>query len=73
MCFEQGLAAKFMLRRRNVPSILYYGAAPDDRSGLTAHVWLKVDEIDVIGGEIASRYAQLTTFPPKLRKNRPHD
>ena len=31
MCFQQGLAAQFMLRRRGVPSVLYYGAAPDDR------------------------------------------
>src|SRR4051794_23463273 len=27
MCFEQGLAAQCMLRRRGVPSVLYYGAA----------------------------------------------
>ena len=31
MCFQQGLAAQFMLRRRGVPSVLYYGAAPDQR------------------------------------------
>jgi hypothetical protein len=63
-CFEQGLAAQFMLRRRGVPSVLYYGAAPDDRRGLSAHVWVREGDFDVIGGEIASRYAILAIFPP---------
>jgi hypothetical protein len=65
MCFEQGLAAQFMLRRRGVPSVLYYGAASDDVGGLSAHVWVRDGCIDVIGGEIASRFALLATFPPQ--------
>jgi hypothetical protein len=65
MCFEQGLAAQFMLRRRGIPSILYYGAAPDDQRGLSAHVWVRDGDVDVIGGEIASRYAELATFPSR--------
>src|SRR2546423_1647912 len=40
VCFEQGLAAQFMLRRRGVSSVLYYGAAPDNQEGLSAHVWV---------------------------------
>jgi hypothetical protein len=65
MCFEQGLAAQFMLRRRGVPSVLYYGAAPDDQEGLSAHVWVRDGEVDIIGGEIASQFAVLATFPPQ--------
>lgn len=65
LCFEQGLAAHFMLQRRGVPSVLYYGAAPDTQRGLLAHVWVRAGDIDVIGGEIASRYAVLGTFPPQ--------
>ena len=57
MCFEQGLAAQFMLRRRGAPSVLYYGAAPDDQKGLAAHVWVREGDFDVIGCEIASRFA----------------
>jgi hypothetical protein len=64
-CFEQGLAAQFMLRRRGAPSVLYYGAAPDDEKGLAAHVWVRDGDVDVIGCEIASRFAVLATFPPK--------
>ena len=65
MCFQQGLAAQFMLRRRGIPSLLYYGAAPGDRSGLSAHVWVRDGGMDVIGGEISSRFALLATFPPQ--------
>ena len=63
-CFQQGLAAQFMLRRRGVPAVLYYGAATKEE-GLGAHVWVRDGEMDVIGCEIASRYAVLATFPPE--------
>jgi hypothetical protein len=63
LCFQQGLAAQLMLRRRGIPSVLYYGAAQNDRNGLYAHVWVRDGEFDVIGGEIADRFAILTTFP----------
>ena len=62
-CFQQGLAAQLMLRRRGIPSVLYYGAGPNDQSGLSAHVWVRDGDVDVIGGEIAHRFAVLTTFP----------
>ena len=62
-CFQQGFAAQAMLRRRGVPSVLYYGAAQDDKSGLLAHVWVRAGDIDVVGCEIAYRFATLATFP----------
>src|SRR3989442_6685014 len=62
-CFQQGLAAQLMLRRRGIPAVLYYGAAQDDRSGLYAHVWVRDGDVDVIGGEIAYRFAILATCP----------
>lgn len=68
MCFQQGLTAQIMLRRRGIPSVLYYGAAPDDQRGLSAHVWVRDGEIDVVGGEVALRYAVLATFPSQAGK-----
>jgi hypothetical protein len=65
LCFQQGLAAQWMLRRRGIPSVLYYGAAQDEQKGLTAHVWVRDGDIDVIGGEIAARFAVLARFPPQ--------
>ena len=65
LCFQQGLAAQLMLRRRGIPSVLYYGAAQDDRDGLSAHVWVRDGDVDVIGGEIADHFTILATFPPQ--------
>jgi hypothetical protein len=65
LCFQQGLAAQLMLRRRGIPSVLYYGAAQDDESGLYAHVWVRDGDVDVIGAENAYRFAVLATFPPQ--------
>jgi hypothetical protein len=63
-CFQQGFAAQIMLRRRGVPSVLYYGAAQDDKSGLLTHVWVRDGDVDVVGGETAYRFTTLATFPP---------
>jgi hypothetical protein len=63
LCFEQGLTAQHMLRRRGVPSVLYYGAARDSGTDLSAHVWVRAGDVDVVGCEIASRFALLATFP----------
>ena len=67
MCFQQGLAAQLMLRRRGIPSVLYYGAAQDG-SGLHAHVWVRDGDIDVIGGEIAIVLPSWRHFRTKTRK-----
>lgn len=63
LCFEYGLTAQVMLRRRGVPSTLYYGVAPDQAKGVSAHVWVRVGTIDITGNEIAHRYAELARFP----------
>jgi hypothetical protein len=63
MCFEQGLAAHLMLRRRGVDSVLYYGAAPNLDGRLAAHVWVLYKGTNVVGAEIASQFAVLATFP----------
>jgi hypothetical protein len=64
-CFQQGLATQFMLRRRGVPAVLYYGAAMNPQEGLSAHVWVRHGDIDVVGCETASRFAVLAAFPPQ--------
>jgi hypothetical protein len=63
-CFQKGFAAQVMLRRRGIPSVLYYGAAQDEKNGLHTHVWLRDGKVDVVGGEFACRFATLATFPP---------
>ena len=62
MCFEEGVAAHWMLRRRRLASTLHYGAATIDGE-LKAHVWVKSGDRDVIGCENADEYALLARFP----------
>ncbi len=64
VCFQQGLAAQLMLRRRGLAAALHYGAARDDKGHLVAHVWVRSGETDVIGCEGAERYGLLAVFPP---------
>ena len=63
VCFQQGLAVHWMLRRRGIRSVLLYGVR-QDADGLAAHVWVDVDGTTVIGGEEAPGFACLARFPP---------
>jgi hypothetical protein len=65
LCFEQGLTAQWMLRRRGIASTLYYGVAQDE-SGLSAHVWVRAGDQDVIGCENASQFSVLASFPRQV-------
>lgn len=63
VCFQRGLAAHRMLRRRGYGSILHYGVAREEVKGLSAHVWVSLDGRPVIGGEEAPKFTCLATFP----------
>lgn len=62
MCFEEGLSAHWMLRRRGLASTLYYGAKTVDGK-LQAHVWVRSGALDVTGCDTASQFALLARFP----------
>jgi hypothetical protein len=63
LCFEKGLAAHAMLRLRGRPSVLCYGGRLDEEGGLTAHVWVELGGLGVVGVDEAAGYAVLATFP----------
>ena len=62
VCFQQGLAAHWMLARRGCASTLHYGVGKKSDGALVAHVWVRSDETDVIGCAEAKDYALLATF-----------
>ena len=62
VCFPQSLTAYFMLRRRSIPSKLFYGVARHEQQ-LKAHTWIKVGDRTVVGGEAASGFTVLAVFP----------
>ncbi|WP_245516003.1 lasso peptide biosynthesis B2 protein [Ancylobacter aquaticus] len=64
LCLEQGLSARMMLNRRSLPTTLFYGVMKGAEGQLMAHLWVRSDEIEVIGTEGLERFTLLATFPP---------
>lgn len=65
MCFQKGIAAQRLLRRRGIPAMLHYGiSSKAEGGGLKAHVWVTSATIPVVGHEVANEYACVATFPP---------
>ena len=62
-CFEQGLAAQGMLRRRSIPATLHYGVGKRADEGLVAHVWVRAGPSDVIGCENSADFSEMARFP----------
>ncbi len=60
-CLEQAYAATMMLRRRGVPSTIYFGVAREG-GALEAHAWVRSISGYVTGGANARRYAVVTLF-----------
>ncbi|MGK6319221.1 lasso peptide biosynthesis B2 protein [Sphingomonas sp. DT-204] len=63
VCIEQGLAVQWMLHRRGIAATMHYGVAQDPARGLIAHVWVRIGDRDVIGGDTAGRFTPLARFP----------
>lgn len=63
-CFEQGLAAVWLLRRRGVATTLHYGMARQHGT-FVAHVWVTVGERGVVGCENRHEFQELARFPAR--------
>lgn len=63
VCFQRGLAAHLMLRRRGIPSVLHYGVRQSTDRGLDAHVWITVDRQVVVGAAGLADHVCLARFP----------
>lgn len=61
-CFERGLAAMWLLRRRGVATSLHYGMAKQDGQ-FVSHVWVTVGDRGVIGCENREEFYELARFP----------
>lgn len=62
VCFQRGLAAQLLLRRRRLHAVLCYGIRPDRGDGLAAHVWVRSGDADIVGCEAAADYRLVATF-----------
>lgn len=62
VCFQEGLAVLWLLRRRGAPARLHYGIR-NDADRLSAHVWVTLDGLPVIGQEQVDPHSCVATFP----------
>ncbi len=64
VCLPQALAAWRMLRRRGLPTTLYFGVAtdPQDGSKLLTHAWLRAGDKIVTGEHRAGQYVGVANF-----------
>ena len=63
-CLAQALAGQLMLRRRGVPSTVYFGVALEGETELSAHAWLRCGEQIVTGRAGMERYKVISCFAP---------
>jgi hypothetical protein len=61
LCFEQGLTAFVLLRRRGFKATLHFGAATVDGE-LQAHVWVTSGRTEVVGCENKEDFGLLKRF-----------
>ena len=62
VCFPEGLAAHWMLRRRGLASQLHYGLRPSVEE-LSAHVWVTLAGDVVVGEEAENPHHCVAIFP----------
>ena len=51
VCLPQAMAAKIMLRRRSIPSVLYLGMRKGDTNPYHAHAWVQAGGEAITGGQ----------------------
>ncbi len=61
-CLAQAIAAKFMLRRRRLSSLLCLGTRVDSSGKLVAHAWLRYGSEILLGGADHASFTLLSAF-----------
>jgi len=62
-CFEQALAAKLMLKKRGISSLLYFGVYKNDDSlKLNAHAWVICKGMIITGSKNLELYKVVSRF-----------
>lgn len=62
VCLPQAMAARIMLKRRGVASVLHFGAGKGQDKPLDAHAWLDAAGVEVTGYPIAKNFAEIGCF-----------
>jgi hypothetical protein len=62
VCLPQAMAARVMLKRRGVSSVMHFGAARGEDKPLDAHAWLDAAGVEVTGYPVADQFAEIACF-----------
>jgi hypothetical protein len=62
VCLPQAMAARAMLERRGVKSVMHFGAAKGMDKPLDAHAWLDAAGVEVTGYPVAANFAEIACF-----------
>jgi hypothetical protein len=62
VCLPQAMAARVMLKRRGVSSVMHFGAAKGTEKPFDAHAWLDAAGVEVTGYPVAKNFAEIACF-----------
>lgn len=62
VCLPQAMAARLMLHRRGISSVLHFGATTGGQKPLEAHAWLDAAGVEVTGYPVARQFAEIACF-----------
>ena len=61
VCLPQAMAARVMLKRRGIRSVMHFGAAKGQHK-VDAHAWLDAAGVEVTGYPVAENFAEIACF-----------
>lgn len=62
VCLPQAMAARLMLSRRGVKSVMHFGAMLGREKPLDAHAWLDAAGVEVTGYPVAHDFTEIACF-----------
>jgi Transglutaminase-like superfamily len=62
VCLPQAMAARVMLKRRGVGSVMHFGAAMGLEKPIDAHAWLDAAGVEVTGYPVANNFTEIACF-----------
>jgi hypothetical protein len=62
VCLPQAMAARVMLKRRGIASVMHFGAGRGEEKPLEAHAWLDAAGVEVTGYPVPENMAEIGRF-----------
>jgi hypothetical protein len=63
VCLPQAMAAKMMLARRGIPSVMHFGTMRGETLSLAAHAWLDAAGVEVTGYPVETSFTEIACIP----------